>query len=271
MVPTSDTFSEGETVALFLGVAFGLFPILRWGQSVFVHGTFGTAKWQRLPLFLVVPLGLAALEFVLINFADSAVRNNPAYHWLFLLLALGWLNAARYMSAFLGVSLSADVVERNNPAAIAALTGVFAAVMIGYGGGNIGNGATISTTLVSALLAFMGIFAAWFFLELAGKPSAAISEDRDLASGIRLAGFLTAIGLIFGAAMSGDWVSMEETVSDLWRRGWPTIVILAVSIVLENKLGPTRKAPHQPVLTHGILPLLFFIMLAAVGIFLARS
>jgi|SRR6266850_2073152 len=267
----TNSFSDGETFALFFGLIFGAVPCLAWYKALLFHGKFGAPKYQRMALYLVPALGLLLLQFVLVQYADPVVRGDRDYQWLFLLLALVWINAARFLTPFLGISITSDVIERNNSAAVIALAGAFASVLIVYGGSNIGSGPTIATTLVPAFLGTLALFGFWLVLELVCHPSTAITEDRDLATGIRLAGFLLAIAVIFGYAMAGDWISLEDTFLDLGRHGWPAITVLLIAVTLEKKLKPDPTMPRPSIPTHGLLPFAAEVLISIASIIYVRG
>jgi len=264
-------FSDDETFALFAGIAIGLIPFLFWYKALLLHGKFSAPRGQRLPLYLAPLVGLLGLKYVLAHYADPVVRADVDYQWLFLATAMVWLNAVRYLSPFLGIGIPGDVIERNNSAAVAALTGALVAVMIVFSGGSIGSGPTIWTTLIPAFLGTIALFGFWLVLESASHPSAAIGEDRDLAAGLRLAGFLVAVAFIFGYAAAGDWVSMGDTFSSLILRGWPALIVLMVAVLFETRLKPTPQVPHQPVLSHGLLPAMGLVLISAVSLFAMRA
>jgi hypothetical protein len=264
-------FSDDETFALFAGIAVGLIPFLFWYKALLFHGKFSAPKGQRVPLYLAPLLGLLGLEFVLVHYADPVVRADGDYQWLFVVTALVWLNSVRFLSPFLGIGITGDVIERNNAAAVAALTGALAAVMIVYGGGNIGSGPTIWTTHLPAFLGTAALFGFWLILEILSRPSVAISEDRDLAAGLRLAGFLIAMGINFGFAAAGDWISVEDTVSALGRHIWPAILVLFSAVIFEINLHPTPRAPQQPVLTHGVMPFVAQMLISVISVLAIRQ
>jgi len=68
-----------------------------------------------------------------------------------------------------------------------------------YAGANIGEGATIWTTFFPAAAGALLLLGLWLLIEITTGISAHISIDCDLASGIRLAGLLIAIGLILSS------------------------------------------------------------------------
>lgn len=271
MQELDNSFSDDETFALYAAIAIGLIPFFFWYKALLFHGKFTAPKGQRVSLYLAPLVGLLGLEYVLVNYADPVVRADGDYQWLFVLTAMVWLNAVRYLSPVLGIGITGDVIERNNSAAVAALTGALVAVMMVYSGGNIGSGPTIWTTLLPAFLCTAALFGLWLALELVSHPSTAISEDRDLAAGLRLAGFLVASALILGFAAAGDWVSMGDMLSSLVLRGWPALIVLFAAILFETRLKPTPAAPHQPLFSHGVLPAVFLVLISAVSVSVNRA
>jgi hypothetical protein len=266
-MPSSiETFSDGESFATFIGVAIGLFPFLRWNNSLWQHGLFAHSRMTRFPLILIPFIGLAILEVVLVNYADIAVRSDWRYQGFFLLYGIVWLNSALAISSFFRLSLNQDIIERNNPAAVVGLAGVLASFLIVYGGGNVGSGATVSTTFISTILGTVALTLCWFFIEVIASPVNSVTVDRDLSSAYRLSGALVGIALIFGRAVAGDWVSYEATINDLYLKGWAAIVLVVAAIAMQIRFRPTPENPHPSVIKYGIVPALIVIAGAIVYI-----
>src|SRR5947199_339162 len=87
--------------------------------------------------------------------------------------------------------------------------------------------------------------------------------ERDFASGLRMCGFLLAIGLVLGRAAAGDWHSESATVRDFIHDGWPATILWATALVIERLLRPGRRRPFPAWPSCGLLPALFFLALAA--------
>jgi hypothetical protein len=104
----------------------------------------------------------------------------------------------------------------------------------------------------------------WFFVELFGKVSRSITEDRDLATGLRTCGLFLAFGLVIGRALAGDWHSEEATVRDFIRDGWPATMLLVLAVIVEPFARPNRRQPIPPWHIYGLLPAALYILLAAV-------
>ncbi len=105
--------------------------------------------------------------------------------------------------------------------------------------------------------------ALWAMVEFATEMAESICVDRDLAAGVRLGGFLIAIGLILGRAVAGDWVSTQATLGDFLRQGWPALMLVPAAVTAERRARPTPQTPAQPVLWRGLLVSLLYVGFAA--------
>lgn len=192
----------------------------------------------------------------------AEIRANPGEVIFLCFMGAFWLLIARGLFSWFGVSYRDDVVERGNAAALAALCGALIAAALVYTGGSLGEGPSYWNNVFSASLAMAGLFALWIVLELNGKVSVSITEERDLASGLRMCGFLVAIGLVLGRAVAGDWHSEAATVRDFFHDGWPAAVLCALAIFVERWLRPSRRRPFPPWPGYGLVPALFYLAFA---------
>src|SRR5579859_1338742 len=87
---------------------------------------------------------------------------------LFLVTTMGaiWLLFLAHAVAWLGVSLRDDVVERRNPAALAALSGMLFSATLLYIGASSGEGPSYGNNVFSVLLAAGGLVVIWIAYEL---------------------------------------------------------------------------------------------------------
>jgi hypothetical protein len=206
---------------------------------------------------------LAMIATTLRLWGAAAVRAE-LNEILFLTLAgLIWLLLTAGLFPWFGLSLRDDVVERGNVGALVALCGALLGMGFIYAGGGLGEGPSYSSNFFCAGLGTAGWFVLWLLLELGGKVSRSIAEERDLASGIRLAGLLVAIGLVFARAEAGDWHSAEATFQDFTWEGWPALVLWALALVIEWIARPSRRRPFPNWLSHGLLPAALYISLAS--------
>jgi hypothetical protein len=174
-----------------------------------------------------------------------------------------WLLLATKLFSCLGLSFRDDVEERHNVAALVALCGAFMAAALLYAGGSLGEGPSYWDNFFSAGVAAAGFLVLWILLELGAGVSVSIAEERDLASGVRLCGFLLALGLLLGRAVAGDWESEMATARDFLHDGWPAAVLWAVALTVERFARPSRRRPFPPWQGYGLLPALLYLAYAA--------
>jgi uncharacterized membrane protein YjfL (UPF0719 family) len=205
---------------------------------------------------------LAMIATTLRLWGAAAVRAELNEILLLTLAGLAWLLLAAGLFPWFGLSLRDDVVERGNVAALVALCGALLGMGFIYTGGGLGEGPSYSNNFFSAGLGTAGWFVLWLLLELGGKVSRSIAEERDLASGIRLAGLLVAVGLVFARAEAGDWHSAEATFQDFKREGWPALLLWALALLVERIARPNRRRPFPNWVSHGLLPAALYISLA---------
>lgn len=203
-----------------------------------------------------------SLLAVLLTLSADDVRRDPKYILLYLLLGAAWIGAWSKFFGTFGLSLRHDVAERHNRAAAIALAGALLALTLCFAGGNIGNGPGWWVVAVCAALSSGALFVLWMAIEWATGVSEAVTVDRDVAAALRLAGLLIAIGVILGRAVAGDWFSLDATVADFWRAGWPAALVAGAGIVVE------KFVPRAP----GLLTLLAYLSAAVlyVAVYLPR-
>jgi uncharacterized membrane protein YjfL (UPF0719 family) len=194
----------------------------------------------------------------------AEIRANPGEVLFLTLVGAVWLMFAVHLFSWLGLSLRDDVVERRNVPALVAFCGATTAVAIIYAGGNIGEGPSYWDNLFSAGVGTVGWLVLWMLLEIGAKVSMSIVEERDLASGLRVGGFLVAIGLVLGRAVAGNWVSEAATLRDFAHDGWPAMTLCAIALPIERLARPNRLRPFPSCFTFGLLPAFFYLTLASV-------
>jgi uncharacterized membrane protein YjfL (UPF0719 family) len=171
---------------------------------------------------------------------------------------------------FFGISAELDVVERGNPASMAAYTGGMIGITLCYSGGNIGEGPGPHAVIICAGMASVAFFLVWFVLTAFTEIDYTVTVDRDLATGFRLGAFLLAPGFILGRSVVGDYYSAIATWNDFIAHGWPVLLLLGLAIVFEffAKLTVARPVP-SPIL-YGIIPAIIYIGAAVRVIFSKR-
>jgi len=193
----------------------------------------------------------------------AEVRANAGEVLFLTFVGAIWLVLATKLFSWLGVSFREDVAERANGSALVALCGAVVSVAIIYAGGSFGEGPSYLNNFFSATLGTAGLLAFWVLFEIGGKASISITEERDMASGIRLCGFLLAIALVLGRAVAGDWHSESATIHDFAGDGWPAIVICAVALVAERLVRPSRRRPFPSWGGSGLIPAILYLVLAS--------
>ncbi len=213
----------------------------------------------------VLPIALLiALDWALQAGAAREVREDTIYAWLFLALGAAWLAVTWKVTAWLGIDVGDDALERNNSAACVATCGALVGSMTIYGFANIGEGPTIWTTIGPAALGGVAAVALMATFQAVSGAADAITIDRDLAGGTRFAGLALGGGLILGRPLAGDYVSTADTLGDFFCQAWPGLPLIGLAAWVEQRLRPTREHPHPSTLRCGLLPSLGYVL---VGLF----
>jgi len=207
----------------------------------------------------ILPLACAGLLFVILKrWAAADVRDDARYLLMYEALGAAWVLVATEALPYLGYSLRDDVLERRNGAAAWAIAGALVALTLCFAGGNIGNGPGWWVVVFAAALSTAGFFGLWLVVELSARPSRAITTDRDLATGLRLAGLLTAVGIILGRGVAGDWVSATATLRDFAVHAWPALLLVGLAVVVE-RLTPRMERGLTSGLVLGVLPAFIYL------------
>jgi hypothetical protein len=226
-------------------------------------GAVGLAGNHAKIITFVMVMCVAGIATALHLWGAAEIRAD--FSEVLLLTGIGavWLAVTFLFYSWLGICLLDDVCDRNNPAALAAVSGAIIAMALVYAGGGIGEGPSYLNNVVPTGLGAAGIILLWLALEAGARVSISVSEERDVASGLRLGGFLMSIGLIFGRAEAGDWHSDAATVHDFLRDGWPAGLLLVVALFGEWFLRPNKLRPFPSGFLSGLLPALLYLALAA--------
>jgi hypothetical protein len=227
-------FSGDEVLALLVSGASAAAFCFKWYSPLVTLPPLGRRRVPRLTLAAIPPACLALLLPVLDRYGSHELREDGGYVILFMLAGAAWLGIATTVAALLGVSHRDDALEhRNRPAAVA-LAGALLGATLAYAGGNIGEGATIWMTFGPAALATLAWAVLWAIHQALTNVADAIAIDRDAPSAWRLAGLLTATGLILGRSVAGDYQSAGQTLADFIRQGWPALVILLLATGIQR-------------------------------------
>lgn len=256
--------SDDETMVM---VVCACAALLRWGS--WYARAFGTATYRVLKpafpasgasrgarsLLVWTPwICLGVLFVVLRCFASFDVRDSAVYMTFYVCMGAAWVGLVTLLFPYAGISMRDDVLERGNLAAAVALAGGCLGATLSFAGGNIGDGPGWWVVCFAGGLSTCALLLLWFLLEVVAHPSEAVTVDRDLASGIRLGGYLVASGLVLGRAAAGNWVSAAGTLHDFVRIGWPAAVLFAAQVAVERVLRPAGDRAFGGAFASGVLP-----------------
>jgi hypothetical protein len=254
--------SEDESVVFFVSLGLAAVFWIRWWYQGLAVSWLGERSRGR-PWLLGAPLFCGVmLWYVLRYLASFDVRDSTLYVAFYMALGAAWVGGVVRLTSLLGISFRDDALERRNPAATAVITGAMVGFTAAFAGGNIGDGPGWWVVVYCALLATGGLLILWTLLEWMGQLAESITVERDLASGIRLGGFLVAAGLVLGRAVAGDWHSLAATHRDFARLAWPAVLLAALAALTDAfcRLSGERPAPSPGFC--GALPAVLFIGIA---------
>lgn len=215
--------------------------------------------------FYLCAVAALTLVAVTLEFWGAAeIRATVTEVFFLTFVAAVWLILMAKLFPWFGLSLRDDAVERKNLSALIALCGAVLALGIIYAGANIGEGPSFTNNFFCDAIGTASFLLLWFVIELFGKVSRSIAEDRDLATGLRTCGLFLAFGLIMGRALAGDWHSEAATVRDFIRDGWPAVILLLLAVTVEPFTRPNRRRAFPPWPVFGLLPAAIYISLAVV-------
>jgi hypothetical protein len=251
--------SGDEVLVLLFSLAATAIGWLRWNWSLALVSPLLCGWGQRGVLFLLPILCAGLLFAVLRGLAADDVRTDGRYLVMYQALGAAWVLGAAMLLPAIGYSVRDDVLERRNGAALFAICGALLGLTLCFAGGNIGNGPGWWVVVFAAAISTGTFFLVWICFESLARPSEAITHNRDWAAGLRLAGFLVALGVILGRAVAGDWISLEATLRDFVLRGWPAIPLLAAGVLVERLSHPQTGRGATAAATLGLLPALIYL------------
>jgi hypothetical protein len=221
-------------VLFFPVIVLALYLWFRSYRALFKVRRFRPDTRHR-TLFAILPLFCMALvAAVLLMWGSPDVRSDPEWIALYTIGGATWLQLGLFLLSLLGVGARDDVIERQNPAAAWVVYGAMIGSTFCYAGSNIGSGPGSEVVLFCAVLSTAFLFGFWFLLERICQMGDRITIERDESTGIRAGGWVLSIGLIFGGAVAGDWISLEGTIWDFLRYSWVTLLFLLGAIAIER-------------------------------------
>lgn len=231
-----DSLDPGEFFTFCVCGVISLYGAYQWFQALIkAPSRPGSARIR--PTLWLLPISLLLLlQIVLSRWADPVVRASRFYDLLFMFGGGMWLWGTVLLMPWFGVDVRIDALEQENAASAIAACGALIGTMICYAGSNIGQGDSIATTFIPAV-AGTALFALLWMLVTAMTPVAVrIAIERQTGAGVRLAIYLTIIGMVIGRACAGDWISLENTIHDLFVMSWSAALATMVFILLERMI-----------------------------------
>jgi uncharacterized membrane protein YjfL (UPF0719 family) len=242
---------EGVVLVLSLGLA-----VVLWGSWLYQALRMRRPEpsfWAlRLAAFLLPTVCGFFLYYVLRRYASHDVRDSTLYTTFYMIVGAAWVALAVRILNLVGLHARDDMLERANPAAAFAIGGGLLGLTFCFAGGNVGDGPGWWVVIFAALLSTGAFFVLWCLMEKLTRLSEAITVDRDLASGLRAAGYFIASGIILGRAVAGNWVSARATFVDFAVLGWPALLLIFGAIIIEFALRPTARQPQRSALLFGM-------------------
>ncbi len=233
--------SGDETMILLVSLGVAALAWYRWYAATRVR-VLAVRNTGRSIFIATPPICLAMLFMVLRLWAANDVRYSGTYLMFYTVAGAAWVGFCALWLGFLGISPRDDVIERQNLAAAFATAGAIAGITFSFAGANIGNGPGWWVVVFSAGLSTGAFFGLWALVERFTAISDLVTVDRSVDGGLRLGGFLIAIGMILGRAVAGDWVSAEATVRDFVIRAWPVLPLTALAVMIERVQSPDPNA-----------------------------
>jgi len=217
----------------------------------------------RLGFYIAPIVCLLFTLAILLTLGDKDVRRDPVYLTLYLTLTTACLGITTRIFPLLGLSPREDVLERANQAAFIAVCAALFGAAAAFAGANIGNGPGIEVVLFTALLLAAIFLGSWFAVERLTSISQAVTVDRNRHAGIRLAGFLLALGILTGWIGAGDWISYRATLRDALVSLPAVLVLCSAFAYTESHFKKRKLAPSRESFLSLVSALLFVVLTCA--------
>jgi hypothetical protein len=252
-----------DIVSIGFHLFFVLIALGIW-KSLFFPSIPLLANRRALVLWLTFMFACASVAYiVLTRWSAPSVRDSAEVSF-YLVFSMISIALAQGVFAFLGISLRDDVVEHRNAAAAFAVIGLTIGATSCAAGANIGDGPGFEVVLFCASLATGTLLALWTAFAVVSEAADTITIERDLSTGIRVGGWLAGNGLVLGACVAGDWISLSATLKDFVRCSWPLAIFACLYAFFERGLRQ-RVLVRQSGLATSIFSSL--VMVAAGGLY----
>jgi hypothetical protein len=233
-------------VFLFIGIVVALLLWPRYYKAIFQVHSFRPNRMHKVLLAILPVLCMLLVVAVLWKWSSPDVRSDPEWIALYAVGGAAWLQLGLYLLSLFGISAREDVLERQNPSAAWVVYGALTGTALCYTGANVGNGPGAEVVLFCAGLSTLCLFGFWFCLERIFRLTDRVTIERDESAGIRIGGWILSLGLIFGAAVAGDWESLEGALRDFIQYAWVSLLFMLAAVLAEYIFKISRKQENLP-------------------------
>jgi hypothetical protein len=261
MTTTGSFMEDFDSFLLLTAVVAAGYFWVRWYFSTLSVNQMVANENYRLPYLIIPVIAGALLWVVLANGADPYVRSHSGYFFLYWTGGLAWVGLLKWFLPFIGFS-ARDELERRNIGSLMVVSGAILGLTFAYAGGNVGEGPGSWVVMLCVAVSSFGFYAVWVLMEGFTQVSETVTVERDLAGALRLTCFLIALGLIMGAAVSGDWIDTQDFWIAFFARAWPALAMMIFAILIEYVSRPSERQPKPSVLLFGVIPSIGYLVVA---------
>lgn len=211
-----------------------------WFSRLMFPGFASAHPSVRFSLLILPMMCAVFLLFVLLKYSSATVRSDRLWVSGYFVFGAAWIVGLQFVFGFLGIGMRDDVIERRNASAAWVVAGQLLASTFCFAGANIGNGQGPEVVVFCVLLSTASLLLTWVLFDWISSVSETVTIERNLAAGIRASGWLTAVGIICGASVTGDWSGTLRTLNDVVRYAWPMAIFSLGMALFERAL---RKRP----------------------------
>ena len=253
--------SGDEIFAVIVSAVLVLYTWLKWTRVIVSMPNFGQSRSPVAVVAAGTAVAAVLLLAVLRRWSSADVRDSIVYTGFYFIMGFGVTGLILLVLDRLGLSVRDDALERRNRAAGVALAGAIIGIMAAFAGANIGDGPGWWVVVFCTALSNGVLLLGWWLLAGIAATDDAITIDRDLGTGFRIAGWFAGSGLILGRAVAGDWHGTNQAVLDFVRGGLPALVLLI--LVLAFELVVRRARLRNSAFALGAVPALVYIATSA--------
>ena len=208
-----------------------------WFTRLFRSGLVLVQPSVRLSLAILPLMCAGFLLFVLLKYSAATVRSDNLWVLGYFVFGAAWIGASQFAFGLLGIAMRDDVIERRNPSAAWVTAAQLLAGTFCIAGANVGNGPGPEVVAFCALLSTVTLLLVWLLFDAIASASETITVERNSAAGIRVAGWLTAVGMVCGASVTGDWRGASRTLSESAHYIWPMVLFSFLVASFERTVG----------------------------------